>query len=161
LVKAGNCTRCLRKANPHGQVLGSPGNSLANGEAKARPEAVSRHARAIKEGRRAREWQAESCEEESGEEMSEDQTQNLTSDGKLDLILQRLTALEAKAYDTKPIWERALAEIMEMNQRFSRVEAELRKLNSHHETLTMDLLTARSDIRDMNRRIDEIERPRQ
>ncbi len=37
--------------------------------------------------------------------MSEDQTQNLTSGDKLDLILERLTALEAKSSDTRPLHE--------------------------------------------------------
>ncbi|MBC8029423.1 MAG: hypothetical protein H7Z16_04875 [Pyrinomonadaceae bacterium] len=48
----------------------------------------------------------------------------------LDSILKgldaRLQKLEAKSYDTKPIWERALAEILAVSQKLDTVE---RKLN--------------------------------
>jgi uncharacterized membrane protein YccC len=59
----------------------------------------------------------------------------------------RLQVLEAKAYDTKPIWERALQEIMEtrreLSKRLDRIEA------IAHET--------RADLRDAEDRIERIE----
>ena len=59
----------------------------------------------------------------------------------------RLQILEAKAYDTKPIWERALQEILEtrreLSKRLDRIEA------IAHET--------RADLRDAEDRIDRIE----
>jgi chromosome segregation ATPase len=59
----------------------------------------------------------------------------------------RLQVLEAKAYDTKPIWERALQEILEtrreLSKRLDRIEA------IAHET--------RADLRDAEDRIEKIE----
>jgi phage shock protein A len=93
--------------------------------------------------------------------MNEDTTANLTMDGKLNLILERLTALEAKSFDTRPIWEQALAEILEVRQRTEGIERELRKLNSRIETMPVDLMQARSDIREITYRVDDLERPHQ
>jgi phage shock protein A len=59
----------------------------------------------------------------------------------------RLQVLEAKAYDTKPIWERALQEMIEtrreLSKRLDRIEA------IAHET--------RADLRDAEDRIERIE----
>jgi hypothetical protein len=59
----------------------------------------------------------------------------------------RLQVLEAKAYDTKPIWEQALKEIMEtrreLSKRLDRIEA------IAHET--------RADLRDAEDRIENLE----
>jgi hypothetical protein len=63
--------------------------------------------------------------------LSDDPTKPATVDQKLDLILARLDALEAKAIDTRPIWERALAEILE-------VKAEVKKLSKKFGELTLD-----------------------
>jgi hypothetical protein len=60
----------------------------------------------------------------------------------------RLQKLEIRAYDTKPIWEQALKEIVEtrreLSKRLDRIEAIV------HET--------RADLRDAEDRIDKIER---
>ncbi len=59
----------------------------------------------------------------------------------------RLQKLEVRAYDTKPIWEQALKEIVEtrreLSKRLDRIEA------IAHET--------RADLRDAEERIDQIE----
>lgn len=59
----------------------------------------------------------------------------------------RLQKLEARAYDTKPIWEQALREIMEtrreLSKRLDRIEA------IAHET--------RADLRDAEDRIERLE----
>ncbi len=59
----------------------------------------------------------------------------------------RLQKLEARAYDTKPIWEQALKEIMEtrreLSKRLDRIEAIV------HET--------RADLRDAEDRIGKLE----
>ena len=46
-------------------------------------------------------------------------------DARFDNVEARLDKLEAKAYDTKPIWERTLAELMELNQRVANVERKI------------------------------------
>jgi chromosome segregation ATPase len=59
----------------------------------------------------------------------------------------RLQKLEARAYDTKPIWEQALKEIIEtrreLSKRLDRIEAIV------HET--------RADLRDAEDRIEKLE----
>lgn len=59
----------------------------------------------------------------------------------------RLQKLEARAYDTKPIWEQALKEIIEtrreLSKRLDRIEAVV------HET--------RADLRDAEDRIEKLE----
>jgi len=62
----------------------------------------------------------------------------------------RLQKLEAKSYDTKPIWERALAEILAVSQKLDTVE---RKLN----VLSQDMLTLRADQSRVEDRMDKIE----
>lgn len=67
-----------------------------------------------------------------------------SSIGNLDVRLQKL---EVRAYDTKPIWEQALKEIVdtrrEMSKRLARIEAVV------YET--------RSDLRDVEDRLEKIE----
>lgn len=94
--------------------------------------------------------------------MSEEHTQNLsagrsfeervlarleTMAASLQEIDQRLQKLEIRAYDTKPIWEQALKEIVEtrreLSKRLDRIEA------IAHET--------RADLRDAEDRLDRIE----
>ncbi|MBC7912032.1 MAG: hypothetical protein H7Y30_16100 [Pyrinomonadaceae bacterium] len=68
-------------------------------------------------------------------------------DSTLTDLNSRLQVLEAKAYDTKPIWERALREILEtrreLSKRLDRIEA------IAHET--------RADLRDAEDRIERLE----
>ncbi|OLE54509.1 MAG: hypothetical protein AUG51_07940 [Acidobacteria bacterium 13_1_20CM_3_53_8] len=62
----------------------------------------------------------------------------------------RLQKLEQKSYDTKPIWERALAEILAVSQKLDTVE---RKLN----VLSQDMLTLRADQTRIEDRMDKLE----
>jgi hypothetical protein len=89
--------------------------------------------------------------------MSEETTQNMSNDGgqsfeervfaRFDDLAARLQKLEARAYDTKPIWEQALKEIIEtrreLSKRLDRIEA------IAHET--------RADLRDAEDRIEKLE----
>lgn len=60
-------------------------------------------------------------------------------DTRLDSMDERLGKLEARAYDTKPIWERALAEIIEIGKRFE-------SLDRRFSILTGDLIHIRADV---------------
>jgi peptidoglycan hydrolase CwlO-like protein len=68
-------------------------------------------------------------------------------EAKMTDVDSRLQNLEAKAYDTKPIWEQALREIVEtrreLSKRLDRIEA------IAHET--------RADLRDAEDRIENLE----
>ena len=71
-------------------------------------------------------------------------------DARLDSLDVRVKALEAKALDTKPIWERALVEILEVKKG---VEDFNRKLD----VLTLDVMKVRADQRRVEKRMDELE----
>jgi archaellum component FlaC len=71
-------------------------------------------------------------------------------DIRLDGIDGRVQALEAKALDTKPIWERALAEILE-------VRKGVEDLNRKIDVLSQDVLQVRADQRRVDKRMDELE----
>lgn len=63
---------------------------------------------------------------------------------------RRAQALEAKAMDTKPIWERALAEILE-------VKKGVEDLNRKLDVLNQDVLQVRADQRLVHKRMDAVE----
>ena len=50
-------------------------------------------------------------------------------EGQLSAVEIRITKLEAKEYDTKPIWERALAEVAETNRKLTELVLEFRASN--------------------------------
>ena len=65
-------------------------------------------------------------------------------------IDRRLQVLEAKEYDTKPIWERALAEILALSQKVDGID---RKLN----VMNRDMLTLRADQERIEGRMDKLD----
>jgi chromosome segregation ATPase len=69
---------------------------------------------------------------------------------RLDGLDVRVQALEAKALDTKPIWERALAEILE-------VKNGVEDLNRKVDVLTLDVMQTRADQRRVEKRLDKLE----
>jgi len=71
-------------------------------------------------------------------------------DARLNQMDTRLSVLEQKAYDTKPIWERALSEILAVSQKLETVE---RKLN----VLGLDMLALRADQTRLEDRMDKLE----
>jgi BMFP domain-containing protein YqiC len=71
-------------------------------------------------------------------------------DARFDGLDTRVQALEAKALDTKPIWERALAEIAEVRE----VAEDIKR---KFEILIQDVMQVRTDQRRVERRIDALE----
>jgi tetrahydromethanopterin S-methyltransferase subunit G len=101
--------------------------------------------------------------------MSEETTQNIPDsrsfeervfarfdaiDARLDNIEGRLQALESeaerRALETKPIWERALAEILEVKEGLYNVERKL-------DVLSRDIVQVRADQAHLGRRLDKLE----
>lgn len=90
--------------------------------------------------------------------------QNVTT--RLDSFEQRLTALEEKAdrqaMETKPIWERALAEITEtraeMRERFDRIENEVQDTNHRMRALNNHLLDLAGRQERLEERFDKLDR---
>jgi chromosome segregation ATPase len=69
----------------------------------------------------------------------------------VDTRMQKLESeAERRAVETKPIWERALAEIMAVSQKLDTVE---RKLN----VLGLDMLTLRADQTRLQDRMDKLD----
>jgi len=71
-------------------------------------------------------------------------------DARLDGLDGRVQALEARALDTKPIWERALAEILE-------VRKGVEDLDRKFDLLTLDVMQVRADQRRVEKRMDDLE----
>src|SRR2546430_5567705 len=71
-------------------------------------------------------------------------------DARFDSIEARLEKLESRSYDTKPIWERALAEITEtraqMNVRFGTIEKKIQAIETKVAAIAtkVDVLEARA-----------------
>lgn len=101
--------------------------------------------------------------------MSEETTQNMP-DGRsfeerifarLDSIDARLQSLESqaerRALETKPIWERALAEMLEIKERLSSLEQLSNQTVRKIDVLGRDMLTLRADQTGMETRLDKLE----
>jgi chromosome segregation ATPase len=71
-------------------------------------------------------------------------------EARLDGLDNRVQALEARALDTKPIWERALTEILE-------VKKGVEDLNRKIDVLNQDVLQVRADQRRVEKRMDGLE----
>ncbi len=103
--------------------------------------------------------------------MNEDPTKQLPDSAlqqilaRLDTINARLTTLEEKAdarkYETKPIWERALQEIaetrLEMREGFEKLEGRFDLLEEKLEVLADDVITLRVKHKRLALRVREIE----
>ena len=87
-------------------------------------------------------------------------------DARFDRVEGRLDALEAKQYDTKPIWERALAEIAEMreemrqqssasNAKFSALDETLEQMNIRMDRTQAMVFEMRADLREFFRHFKE------
>ena len=101
--------------------------------------------------------------------MSEETTQDMP-DGRsfeervfarLDSIDARLQSLEnqaeRRALETKPIWERALAEIVEVKERLGALEQVSNQLVRKIDVLGRDMLTLRADQTEVEHRLDKLE----
>ena len=101
--------------------------------------------------------------------MSDETTQNMP-DGRsfeervfarLDAIDARLQSLEnqaeRRALETKPIWERALAEILEVKERLGALEQASNQMVRKIDVLGKDMLTLRADQTGVENRLDKLE----
>ena len=103
--------------------------------------------------------------------MSEEITKNLPDDGlgriltRLDSIDSRLTNLEEKVearfVETKPIWERALKEIMETRAEVGKVETRLGRIENEIKDMRRMFRSTFADMarvqEDLEERIDKVE----
>ena len=108
--------------------------------------------------------------------MSEEITQNISDPrpfeervlALLNSMNTRLRILEEqserRAMDTKPIWERALAEIREVKDEIREVKDEIREVKEKvgnverkFEIVTLDMMQLRGDQRRLDNRMDKLE----
>jgi chromosome segregation ATPase len=92
-------------------------------------------------------------------------------DARFDSVDTRVQALEARAIDTKPIWERALTEILEVKQSVAEltqtvadvkqsveeVKKRVESIERKFDVLTLDMMQLRGDQRRMNSLFDRLE----
>lgn len=78
-------------------------------------------------------------------------------DSRFDGLDARVQALEARAIDTKPIWERALAEVLEVKQGVEEVKGRVENIERKFDVLTLDMMELRGDQRRVEKRMDAIE----
>jgi chromosome segregation ATPase len=71
-------------------------------------------------------------------------------EARLDEMDRRLQVLEEKAYDTKPIWERAIAEILELRE-------DVHTLDRKFNIITRDLITLRAEQSRLEDRMDKMD----
>jgi DNA repair exonuclease SbcCD ATPase subunit len=70
-------------------------------------------------------------------------------DARFDSLDSRVQALEARRLDTKPIWERALAEILNVKDRVENIERKF-------DLLTIDMMQLRGDQRRLGSLFDAL-----
>lgn len=76
-------------------------------------------------------------------------------DARLGTIESRLENLESRAYDTKPIWERALAEIVAVRDSVRVVEAEVASIKADYGGIKNDFEDLKRElVRQLTRRLD-------
>ena len=77
-------------------------------------------------------------------------------DARLAALDTRVQVLEAKAYDTKPIWERALAEILEVKQGVVEVKERVENVERKFDVLIQDMMQLRGDQRRVESQFDAL-----
>ena len=78
-------------------------------------------------------------------------------EGRFDGLDTRVQALEARALDTKPIWERALAEILDVKQGVGEVKEGVEDIKRKIDLLSLDVVQVRADQRRVDKRMDSLE----
>ena len=97
--------------------------------------------------------------------MSENRTRDLPDNrsfeervfARFDGLDSRVQALEARALDTKPIWERALAEMLDVKQGVAEVKEGVEDVKRKIDLLSLDIVQVRADQRRVEKRMDTLE----
>jgi hypothetical protein len=106
---------------------------------------------------------------ESNEQMSEDNTKDLTPAETLNLILNRLAGIEGgisavesaaedRAKETRPKLDLIIKELAGLREEIGEVKKELRLMNRKFEVFNAEMLEMKITIRDFDARLVEIER---
>jgi len=79
-------------------------------------------------------------------------------DARFDTVDTRLEKLEASSYDTKPIWQRALAAIMEMGLEMGEVKSKVGVIEGKIQLLENDIGVIKTDHKGIRHELVEIRR---
>lgn len=98
-------------------------------------------------------------------EVSEDTAGNLTDRQLLESIARPLTAveeyIEGKQRDTQPLLGEIRATVLDIAERMTRVEAKLQRIEGTLQVMAGDALEVRTEQRILERRVTDLERPKQ
>ena len=72
---------------------------------------------------------------------------------RFDAVDSRLEKLESRSYDTKPVWERALKEILETRQDVVEVKSKVGVLETEIASMRTDYGAIRSEFEDLKREL--------
>ncbi len=81
-----------------------------------------------------------------------------TVDARFDTVDARLEKLEARSYDTKPIWERALAKIMELGLEMGDVKSKVGVIEGKVQLLETEIVIIKTDHKGIRNELVEIRR---
>ncbi|HZS09505.1 MAG TPA: hypothetical protein VFD58_32040 [Blastocatellia bacterium] len=80
----------------------------------------------------------------------------MTVEETLTLILDRLTALEAKSYDTRPLHDETLAGIAQLseqitraNDRLDRIDKAIRQLDRRFDSMSVEVVEIKERVREI------------
>jgi septal ring factor EnvC (AmiA/AmiB activator) len=86
-------------------------------------------------------------------------------DASISEVTGRVQQLEARSYDTRPIWERALKEIVETRRELTETRRELketrRELSKRLTRVEAVVYEVRSNLSEMEDRVEELENSKQ
>ena len=96
----------------------------------------------------------EPTQEQPGARRFEERVLSLLAEMRADFN-ERLEKLEARGYDTKPIWERALAEIVAVKNRLEDFDARFDRMETQLDRTTSAAHETRADVRELKRELRE------
>lgn len=79
-------------------------------------------------------------------------------DARFDTVDARLEKLESRAYDTKPIWERALAKIMEMDSEVGEIKTKLGVIETNVAGLKTDVAVMKTGYASIRNELTDVRR---
>jgi len=79
-------------------------------------------------------------------------------DARFDTVDSRLEKLESRAYDTKPIWERALAKIMEMDLEVGEIKAKVGVIGTKVAVIETDVAVMKTSYASIRNELTDVRR---
>lgn len=81
-----------------------------------------------------------------------------TVDARFDTVDARLEKLESRAYDTKPIWERALAKIMDMDLEVGEIKTKVGVISTKVAVIETDVAVMKTSYASIRNELTDVRR---